>query len=80
MQRMEVRRLGVQLELLPPAYARATAMPDPSLVCNLHHSSRQRQILNPLNEAGDRTRNLMLPSWIVSAVLQRELPKQVIIE
>ena len=44
--------------------ARATAMWDPSRICNLHHSSWQRQILNPLSEARDRTRNLMVPSWI----------------
>ena len=31
---------------------------------DLHQSSRQRQILNPLSEARDRTRNLMVPSWI----------------
>ena len=30
-------------------------MPDPSLVFHLHHSSRQRRILNPLSEARDRT-------------------------
>ena len=49
-------------------------MPDLSLVCDLHHSSRQRQIINPLSEAGDQTRNLMVPSRIVSAAPQRELP------
>ena len=44
--------------------ARATAMPDPSRVCSLHHSSRQCQTLNPLSEARDGTRNLMVPSQI----------------
>ena len=29
----------VQSELQSPAYARATAMQDPSRICNLHHSS-----------------------------------------
>ena len=62
---MEVPRLGVESELLPLAYARATAMPNPSHVCNLHHSSRQCQILNPLSKPGrDRIRNLMVPSRI----------------
>ena len=61
---MKVPRLGVESELLPPAYARATAMPDPSHVCNLHYSSWQRQILNPLSETRDRISNLMVPSWI----------------
>ena len=39
-------------------------MPDPSHICNLHHSSRQCQILNPLIEARDWTCNLMVPSQI----------------
>ena len=37
---------------------------DPSRVCNLHHSSQQPQILNPLSEARDWTWNLMVPSRI----------------
>ena len=60
---MEVPRLGVQLELWPLSYTTATAMPDLSHICDLHHSSWQRQSLN-LIEARDRTRNLMVPSWI----------------
>ena len=52
---MEVPELGVELELLPLAYAIATAMPDPSRVCDLHHSSQQCWILNPLSKARDRT-------------------------
>ena len=63
-QHMEVLRLGVQSELLPPAYATATATLDPSHVCNLRHSSRQGRILNPLGKARDRTLNLMVPSRI----------------
>ena len=35
-----------------------------SQVCNLHHSSRQRRIVNPLSKGRDRTLNLMIPSWI----------------
>ena len=61
---MEVPRLGVESELQPPAYARATATRDPSLVCSLHHSSWQRWIVNPLSKARDRTYNLMVPSRI----------------
>ena len=60
----KVPRLGVQLELQLPAYAIATATPDPCRVCYLYHSSRQHQILKPLMEARDRTRNLMVPSQI----------------
>ena len=61
---MEIPRLGVQLELQLPAYTTATATQDPSRVCDLHHSSWQRQILNPLRQARDRTCNLMVPSRI----------------
>ena len=52
---MEVPRLGVKSELQLPAYTTATATPDLSSVCNLHHSSWQSQILNLLNEARGRT-------------------------
>ena len=55
-QHMEVPRLGV--------FPRATATPDPSLICDLYQSSRQRQILNPLSKAGDRTHSLLVPSQI----------------
>jgi len=61
---MEVPRLGVELELQLSAYTTATAMQDPSLICGLHYSSLQSQILNPLSEARDQTRNLMVPSQI----------------
>ena len=52
---MEVPRLGVELELRLPAYATATATRDPSLVCDLHHSSWQRWVFNLLSEARDGT-------------------------
>ena len=50
---MEVPRLAGKSELKPPAYATAIITPDPSCVCDLHHSSRQCHILNPLSEARD---------------------------
>ena len=50
-QHMEVPRLGVDLELL--AYTTDTATLDLSHVSELHHSSWQRGILNPLREATD---------------------------
>ena len=56
---MEVPRLRFESELQLPAYVTTTATPDPSHVCNLHYSSRQRQILNPLTEARDQTCILM---------------------
>ena len=50
---MEVPRLGVKLELQLLAYTTTTAMQDPSHICNLHSSLRQRQFLNLLCEARD---------------------------
>ena len=50
---MEVPRLGVESELQLPAYTTAEAIRDLSGVFNLHHSSRQHWILNPLIEARD---------------------------
>ena len=63
-QHLDVPRLEVQSDLQLPAYATATATQDPSCVYDLHHSSRQRRILNPLSEARDGTHNLMVPSQI----------------
>ena len=55
----EVPRLGSN-----QSYScRPTAQPQP-LICDLHHSSQQCWILNPLNKARDRTRILTDPSWI----------------
>ena len=47
--------LGVESELQVLAYTTATtAMPDLSHICNLHHSSQQCLILNPLSKARDQ--------------------------
>ena len=56
-------------------------MPDLSHVCDLYHSSRQRRILNPLSEARDGTRNLIIPSQIhLTTEPQRELlPKTLMV-
>ena len=64
----EVPRLGVESELQPLAYATATATPDPRLTCDLHHSSWQRQILNPLSEARDETCFLMDTSQVLNSL------------
>ena len=56
---MEVPRPGVELELQLLAYATATEMPDPSQICDPHHSSWQYCVLNPLSEPRDQTRILM---------------------
>ena len=61
---MEVPRLGVESAVWLPAYITATAMLEPRRVCDLHHSSWQRWILNPLSDARDQTCILMDVSQI----------------
>ena len=63
---MEGPRLGVKSELQLLAYTTATATQDLSHVCSLHHSSRQRRILNPLSKVRDRTCILMDNSFITA--------------
>ena len=46
---------GVESELQFLAYATAAAMPDLSHICNLHHSSWQCWVLNPLSKTRDGT-------------------------
>ena len=65
LQHMEVPGLGDELELQPPAYATATAMQDPNHICDLHHSSQQCCILNPLSEARDQTSILTETSQVL---------------
>ena len=52
---MEVPRLGVTSELQLLASTTDTATQDLSHICDLHHSSQQHQILNPLSEVMDQT-------------------------
>ena len=61
---MEIPRLGVNLELQLLAYATAILMQDPSHICDLHISSRQHQIPDPLSEARDQTLILMDTSQV----------------
>ena len=61
---MEDPRLGVKLELQLPAQATTTATHSPKHVCNLHHSSLQRQIPDPLRKPRDWTCVLMGTSWV----------------
>ena len=72
---MEVPRLGVESELQLPAYTTATAKPDPSCICSLHHSSWQCQILNLLSETKNRTCILMDPSQICFHWAKMVMPK-----
>ena len=61
---MEVARVGVKSELQLPACTTATAMQDPSCVCDLHHSSQQPQIADPWSKARDPNCILVDTSWI----------------
>ena len=75
LQHMEIPRRGVKLELHLPPYATATAMWDPSCICDLYHSSQQCQILKPVSEARDQTHILMDASWVRNLLSpQQELP------
>ena len=72
---MEVPRLGAELELQLPTYTTGTGTPDPSRIFDLHHSSRQCQILNPLNKTRDWTCILMdTTSWVHYCEPQWERP------
>ena len=75
-QDMEVPRLGVELELRLPAYTTATAMPDPSRVYNLHHSSWQCRIgsLTHRVRPGIETASSWMLVRFVSTEPQQELP------
>ena len=50
---MDVPRLGVESELQLPVYTPATATQHLSPICDMHHSSWQCRILNPLSKARD---------------------------
>ena len=55
-----------QIGAASEAYTTATAMSDLSHVCNLHSSSQQHQIFNPLSEARGQTCILMDTSWVLN--------------
>ena len=61
---LETHPQHMESELQLLADTTATAMQDPSHICDLHCSSWQCQILNPLGEARDRTCALMDASRI----------------
>ena len=62
---VEVPRLRVESELQLPAYTTAAATRDDAgCIGDLHHSSWQHCILNPLSKARDGTHILMDTSWI----------------
>ena len=64
---MEVSRLGVK-SAVAAGYTIATAMPDLSGICDLHHSSQQHQTLNPLRKTGFEPAS----SWILIGFITAE--------
>ena len=64
LRHMEVPRLEAELELHLPAYATATATQASSHLCDLHSSSWQSWIPNPLSEARGRTHIFMDTSQV----------------
>ena len=79
MWHMYFPRLGVQPELQLPAYTTATVMRDPSHICDLHHSSWQCWIPDPLNRARERTPILMPTGWICSPSAKMETPSIIVL-
>ena len=65
---IEVPRLRAKSELQLLAHTTATAMPDPSHVCHLHHSSRQCRLLNWLSRA----------SWILVGFITTESQRELL--
>ena len=63
---MEVPRLRGKSKLQLRAYTTTTAMPDPSCICDLHHSLWQHQYLNPLSTGRNRTLILMDTSGVLN--------------
>ena len=61
---MEIPWIWVESELQLPAYTTATAMTDPSHICDLHQAHGNAGSFNPLSEARDWTRILMETSRI----------------
>ena len=68
LQHMKVPRLGGELELQLMAFATVTATQDPSHICDLHCSSWQHQILNPLSGPGIKPTF----SWILIGFITTE--------
>ena len=56
------------------AYTTVIASPDLNHICDLHHSSRQLQIPDPMSEAKIKFASTWILVRFISAVPQRELP------
>ena len=73
LQHMEIPRPGVKLELQLPAYAIATATPDPSRICDPHYSSWQHQSLTHWVSPGIKHATSWFLARVISAEPWREL-------
>ena len=73
LRHMEVPRPGVKSELQLPACSTAVATEDISHICDLHHSSWQLWILNPLSEARVAPASSWIPVRFVFAEPWQEL-------
>ena len=71
---MEFPRLGVESELQLLAYTTATAMPDPSHICDQHHISEQHWFFNSLSKPGIEPATSWFLVGFVSAAPQQALP------
>ena len=60
LQHRDITRLGVESELHLQAYARATAMPDLTCICDLEHGLWSRGLLNPPRRARGRTTRIRM--------------------
>ena len=58
--------LGVKSKLQMPAYAKATATPGPSHICDLCCSLWQYWILNPLSEAKIEPASSWTLCWVLN--------------
>ena len=63
-QHMEVPRLGVESDCSCQPTPQPQATHNSRYICNLHHSSQQCRMLNPLRGARDGIRILMDASWV----------------
>ena len=66
--------LDGESELQLPAYVTATGTRDPSYVLDLHHSSWQHWILNPLSKPEIEPSSSWTPVWLITTEPQWELP------
>ena len=63
---MEFLSLGVELELQLTAHTPATAIWDPSLISDLHHSPWQCQILKPTEQGQGSNLHPHATSWVLN--------------